>query len=147
NFSTEIGMKAAFPDASVELWAMDEHRVGLKLIVRKVWVFDGQRPIAPVQHRYEWRYVSGYVHPASGRTCWHIGTTVNTELFTVSLKAFAQQAGAGPSKQIVLVLDRAGWHTSVQLCVPDHVHLLFLPPVSPELQPAEHLWPLSDTAL
>src|SRR5260221_1307753 len=62
-------VKAAFPQASVEVWAMDsrdDHRVGLKPIVRKVWVFDGRRPIAPVQHRYEWRSVAGYVHPASG---------------------------------------------------------------------------------
>jgi len=140
-------VKAAFPQASVEWWAMDEHRVGLKPIVRKVWVFDGQRPIAPVHHRYEWRSVAGYVHPASGRTLWHIGITVSIELFSVGLEAFARQVGAGPNKQVVLVLDRAGWHTSPQLRVPDHIHLLFLPPVSPELQPAEHLWPLSDTAL
>jgi hypothetical protein len=31
------------------------------------------------------------------------------------------------------VLDRAGGHTSGTLCVSDHVHLLFLPPYSPEL--------------
>jgi transposase len=31
--------------------------------------------------------------------------------------------------------------------VPDHVHLLFLPPYSPELQPAEHLWPLTNSVL
>jgi transposase len=31
--------------------------------------------------------------------------------------------------------------------VPEHVHLLFLPPHSPELQPAEHLWPLTNTVL
>jgi transposase len=49
--------------------------------------------------------------------------------------------------QIVLVLDRAGWHASVHLRVPDHVHLLFLPAYSPELQPAKHLWPLTNTAL
>jgi len=47
----------------------------------------------------------------------------------------------------VLVLDRAGWHTSVRLRVPEHVHFLFLPPYSPELQPAEHLWPLTNTVL
>jgi transposase len=55
------------------------------------------------------------------------------------LAAFARQVGASPTKQIVLVLDRAGWHTSLRLRVPEHVHLLFLPPYSPELQPAEHL--------
>jgi hypothetical protein len=31
----------------------------------------------------------------------------------------------------VLVLDRAGWHTSQRLRVPEHVHLLFLPPPRP----------------
>jgi Winged helix-turn helix len=27
----------AFPQAMVELWAVDEHRIGLKPILRKVW--------------------------------------------------------------------------------------------------------------
>jgi hypothetical protein len=126
----------AFPHASVELWAVDEHRIGLQPILRKVWTLPGQRPIAPVEHRYEWRYVVGFVHPASGRTVWHLATTVNIELFSVELGAFAQQVGAGPTKQTVLVLDGADWHDSPQVRVPDHVHLLFLPPYSPALQPA-----------
>jgi transposase len=137
----------AFPHAQIELWAVDEHRIGLKPIRHKVWCFDGQRPIAPVQHRYDWRYLVGFVHPASGRTVFHLATTVSISLFEVELAAFAQQVGASPTKQIVLVLDRAGWHASVRLRVPDHVHLLFLPPYSPELQPAEHLWPLTNSVL
>jgi transposase len=31
--------------------------------------------------------------------------------------------------------------------MPVHVHLLFLPPYLPELQPAEHLWPRTNTCL
>ncbi len=137
----------AFPQASVELWAVDEHRIGLKPILRKVWTLAGQRPIAPVEQRYAWRYVVGFVHPTSGRTVWHLATTVNSELFSVELDAFAQQAGASSIKQIVLVLDGAGWHESPKVRVPEHVHLLFLPPHSLELQPAEHLWPLTNTVL
>jgi transposase len=137
----------AFPEAQVDLWAMDVHRIGLKPILHKVWCFDGQRPLAPVQHRYEWRYLVGFVHPASGRTIFHLATTVNSPLFEIELAAFAQAAGASPTKQIVLVLDRAGWHTAPMLRVPDHLHLLFLPAYSPELQPVEHLWPLTDTVL
>jgi transposase len=137
----------AFPQATVELWAVDEHRIGLKPIVRKVWTLPGQRPIAPVEHRYDWRYLVGFVHPASGRTVWHQATTVNIDVFSVELEAFAQAVGAGPAKQIVLVLDGAGWHDSPKVRVPEHVHLLFLPPYSPELQPAEHLWSLTDTVL
>ena len=68
-------------------------------------------------------------------------------LFEAELAAFAQAVGASPSKQIVLVLDRAGWHSTQRLRVPDHLHLLFLPPYSPELQLAEHLWPLTNTVL
>jgi transposase len=44
-------------------------------------------------------------------------------------------------------LDRAGWHSTQRLRVHDHVHLLFLPAYSPELQPAEHLWPLTNAPL
>src|SRR5258707_9944066 len=140
----------AFPHAQVELWATDEHRIGLKPLLRRVWAPIGQRPVAIVQHRFEWRYLVGFVHPASGRTFFHLAhlpTTVSIPVFAVELAEFARQAGASPTKQIVLVLDRAGWHTSVHLRVPEHVHLLFLPPYSPELQPAEHLWPLTNAAL
>jgi len=131
----------------VELWATDEHRIGLKPLLRRVWAPRGQRPVARVRHRFAWRYLVGVVHPASGRTLFHLATSVSIALFEVELAAFARAVGAGPRKQIVLVLDRAGWHTSVRLQVPEHVHLLFLPPYSPELQPAEHLWPLTNTVL
>jgi Winged helix-turn helix len=120
----------AFPHAIIELWAVDEHRIGLKPILHKVWTLPTlpgrrpQRPTAPVQHRYDWRYLVGFVHPASGRTHFHLATSVSIPLFAVELEAFARAAGAGPKKQIVLLLDRAGWHASVRLRVPDHVHLI-----------------------
>lgn len=126
---------------------MDEHRIGLKPLLRRVWTLPGQRPIAPVEPRYQWRYLVAFVHPASGRTVWHLASGVSADLFSAELAAFATAVGAGPSKQIVLVLDQAGWHTGYNVVVPEHVHLLFLPAHSPELQPAEHLWPFSDAPL
>ena len=143
-------MATALAHAHIELWATDEHRIGLKPVLRRVWAPIGQRPIASVQQRFAWRYLVGFVHPATGRTIVHLATTVSVPLFEVELAAFARQVGASPSTQIVLVLDRAGWHTSVHLRVSEHVHLLFLPPYSPELQPAEHLSvsePLTNVAL
>jgi transposase len=100
-----------------------------------------------VQQRYAWRYLVGFVHLASGRTFFHLATTVSIPVFAGELAEFARQAGASPRKQIVLVLDRAGGHTSIHLRVPDHVHVLLLPPYSPELPPAEHVWPLTNAAL
>jgi transposase len=114
----------AFPRSVVELWAVDEHRIGLKPILRKVWSLDGQRPLAPVQHRYEWRYLVGFVPPASGRTVFHLATSVSVPLFEAELTAFAHAVGASPSRQIIRVLDHAGWHSTQRLRVPDHLHLL-----------------------
>ena len=42
----------------------------------------------------------------------------------------------------LLVLDGASWYRSPKLAVPDNLRLVFLPPYTPELNPAEHLWPL-----
>jgi len=46
----------------------------------------------------------------------------------------------GPRQHAVMVLDRAGWHTAKQLNWPRRITPLFLPPYSPELNPAERLW-------
>lgn len=137
-------LQQTFPEASVELWATDQHRVGLKPILRRVWVRKGSRPTVSVQHRFQWLYIYSFVHPASGNTEWFLLPTVNAQVFTVALAHFAQAVGAGPKKRVLLVLDRAGWHTSQELQVPEGIHLLFLPPYSPELQPCEHLWPLTN---
>ena len=55
--------------------------------------------------------------------------------------------GAGGDKRILLVLDQAGWHTSGEVELPEGIHLAFLPSGSPELQPAERLWPLGNEAI
>jgi transposase len=140
-------LQQTHPQAQVELWSMDEHRVGLKPIIRRVWARKGQRPLIRVQQRYEWLYVYGFVHPESGASQWLLLPSINVEVFTIALKHFAQAVGAGPDRHILLVLDRAGWHESGELVIPEGIHLLFLPPYSPELQPCERLWPLSNEAL
>ena len=35
---------------------------------------------------------------------------------------------------------QAGWHLAGELSVPTDMRLIFLPPYSPEINPAEHLW-------
>jgi hypothetical protein len=62
---------------------VDEHRIGLKPILNKVWCIEEQRPLTPVQHRFEWYYLVGFVHPASGRTIFHLATTVAIPLLYV----------------------------------------------------------------
>ena len=45
-----------------------------------------------------------------------------------------------PGAHAVVLLDQAGWHTSVKLKVPANISLLPLPPKSPELNPQENVW-------
>jgi transposase len=137
----------AYPAAHVAVWAMDEHRVGLKPIVRRVSHRRGQQPLIPCRPHYQWLYEYAFVHPVTGETFWLLLPTVTTALFTHALAQFVDALAVDPTLQVVLVLDQAGWHRSHELVVPDGLTLVFLPPYSPELQPAERLWALSDEPL
>ena len=138
---------AQHPDKPVEVWATDEHRIGLKPILRRVWAPKGQRPIALGHHRYKWLYVTAFVQPISGEVFWYVSNGVSKPFFAALLALFAREAGAGRERIIVLGLDSAGWHTAPNLVVPEGLRLVYLPPYSPELQPAEHLWPILDEPL
>ena len=97
-----------------------------------------------VNHRYKWTYLYSFVRPTTGEIHWLILPRVDAEVFSVALSNFAEQVGATNNKRILLVLDKAGWHTSPRVEVPERLELEFLPPSSPELQPAERLWPLTN---
>ena len=116
-------------------------------MMRRVWAPVGERPIARLKRGYEWTYLYGFVRPTTGEVFWLILPTVNKGLISVALREFAKEVGAGEDKRIVLVVDQAGWHTSSEVEVPEGIHLEFLPSGSPELMPAERLWPLSNEAI
>ncbi len=69
---------------------------------------------------------------------------MRTDLFNQVLADFAQHFGVEKHKRIILTMDSAGWHTSNQVQIPEGIHLVLMPPHSPELQPAERLWPLTN---
>ena len=45
-----------------------------------------------------------------------------------------------PGAHAVLIIDRAGWHTTGRLEIPSNITLMFLPPRAPELNPVENIW-------
>ncbi len=53
------------------------------------------------------------------------------------LRLFAEEAGAGRDRIIVLVLDNAGWHGEAGRVVPEGVRLVIQPAYTPEVKPAE----------
>jgi len=83
-------------------------------------------------------YLFGAVNPITGESSALLAPTVNTEYMNHHLRFLSEQAG--PEVQVILVLDRAGWHIAKALEVPANMTLLYLPPYSPELNPVERLW-------
>ena len=136
-----------FHGQSLEAWVMDEHRIGLKPILRRVWAPRGQRPIVRIHPRYEWLYIYAFAQPSTERSFYLLMPTVSIEAFSVALREFATCVGCTDQRQILLLLDNAGWHVSPKVRCPTGLALRFLPPYSPELQPAEHLWQLTDIPL
>ena len=78
-------------------------------------------------------YVYAFVRPGTGESEYWLLPSVSTEAFNLVLFSFVRMRGAGEGKLVLLVPDRAGWHTSKQVGVPEGVGLCFLPPYSPEL--------------
>ena len=54
------------------------------------------------------------------------------------LNEFSRHVAKGA--HAVLLLDRAGWHTTTNLDVPENITPIFLPSRAPELNPVENIW-------
>jgi transposase len=126
------------PSQPVQVWFQDEARIGQQGTLTRCWGLRGSRPTAVQQTEYEWVYLFGAVNPITGESSALLAPTVNTEYMNHHLRFLSEQAG--PEVQVILVLDRAGWHVAKALEVPANVTLLYLPPYSPELNPVERLW-------
>jgi hypothetical protein len=121
----------------VLLFAQDEGRFGRISDVRRAWSPLGTRPKAPRQIIRTYLYVFAAVCPALGKMTSLILPGANTEMMNI----FLRQVSEDFSDYFILMLtDQAGWHTSQKLEVPENIRLIKLPPRSPELNPAEHIW-------
>ena len=62
----------------------------------------------------------------------------DTEAMQLHLAEISRHVAGGA--YAVLLLDRAGWHTTTSLAVPHNITLVFLPSRAPELNPVENIW-------
>ena len=61
-------------------------------------------------------------------------------LRTVQLHLDEISRNVAQGAHAVLLLDRAGWHTTSKLDVPENITPIFLPSRAPELNPVENVW-------
>lgn len=60
---------------------------------------------------------------------------------TICMNVFLKHLSETYAKdKIVLVCDGAAWHKAKSLEVPSNIHLIFLPPYTPEMNPIEQIW-------
>jgi transposase len=133
---------AAIPEQArgkpVEIWWQDEARVGQQGTLTRIWARRGTRPRAVRDHRFTSAYVFGAVCPDRGTGAAMIMPNADIEAMNMHLAEISCCVSAG--SMALLILDRAGWHTSPKLKIPDNIALLPLPPYAPELNPVENIW-------
>jgi len=61
----------------------------------------------------------------------------NSSMFQTFLEQLSKQ---DEQEFKIVILDNGAFHHAKSLTVPDNIHLIFLPPYSPELNPAEKVW-------
>ncbi len=81
------------------------------------------------------------MHPRTGRVFWLVLPHLSAGMMQLFLDEFAA-AHATAGKRVVLVVDGASAHRAKSLRVPERLTLVGLPAYTPELNPAERLWPL-----
>ena len=125
-------------DRAVKVWVADESRFGLHTQSRRCWALRGQRVMRAQEQRYEWEYVYGAVEVVEGLAQFQFLPTVSLELS----RGFLEQIAASDLQaEHVVIWDQAGFHPRAgDVHLPERIHLLPLPPYSPELNPVEGLW-------
>ena len=129
----------AHPEAErFEIWSQDEARVGQKGRTGYVWWQRGHTPrgLRDAGHQSAW--IIGAVCPARDTGVALVMSRLDTPAMNLFLAELGQ--AVAPGAHGIVLMDKAGWHTSGDLVVPENLSLIFLPPYSPELNPIERLW-------
>ena len=122
----------------IEVWWQDEARIGQKNGIVRQWARRGTRPRQPADQRYQNAYLFGAICPARGKAAGLALPYADTYAMQLHLDEISRHVARGA--HAVLLLDRAGWHTTAMLQLPENITMIFLPSRSPELNPVENIW-------
>lgn len=97
----------------------------------------GIKPICLFQQVFQSTYLFGAFSPINGKSFLLELPFCNNDTFQIYLNEFSEQ---DPDEFKIIVLDNGAFHKSKALKIPKNIALIFLPPYSPELNPAERIW-------
>ena len=105
------------------------------------WSLKGQQPEIKTYSGYKSKNIFGTVNLKNGDLIYRFASVQNQEEFIKHLKQIIRKYF---NKNTFIYLDNAGWHKGkkVKEFLKNHsnIHLIFLPPYSPKLNPVERFW-------
>lgn len=119
------------------MYFQDESRFGLFTKNGRALTAKGVKPICLFQQVFKSTYLFGAFSPIDGKSFLLELPFCNTDTFQIYLNEFSEQ---NPDEFKIIVLDNGAFHKSKALKLPNNIALIFLPPYSPELNPAERIW-------
>lgn len=122
---------------SFNIYFQDESRFGLFTRNGKSITLKGVKPVCPFVQDFKNTYLFGAFSPITGSSLLLDMPYCNTECFEVFLEELSKQQ---PDEYKILFLDNGAFHKAKRLLIPENVALCFIPPYSPELNPAEKVW-------
>ena len=97
----------------------------------------GVKPVCNYHQVFKSTWLFGAFSPIDGASFMLTLPACNTDTFQLFLK---EMSSYKPNELKVIVLDNGAFHKAKRLIIPGNILLVFLPPYSPELNPAEKIW-------
>ncbi|MCP5073244.1 MAG: IS630 family transposase [Rhodobacteraceae bacterium] len=123
---------------AIEIWWQDEARLGQKNGRTRIWAKKGTRPRLPADQRYKSAYLFGAICPRRGTAAALMLPYANTGAMQLHLNEISKNVGQ--KAHAIVLMDRAGWHTTDKLNIPENITIILLPSKAPELNPVENIW-------
>lgn len=119
------------------LYVQDESRFGLFTRNGRALTAKGVKPICTYQNIFKSTYIFGAFSPINGDSLVMELPYCNGDNFQIFLNELSNKN----SKEFkVIILDNGAFHKGKSLIIPQNIALIFLPPYSLELNPAELVW-------
>jgi transposase len=103
----------------------------------KIVTAKGVKPKCKFQQVFLSTYLFGAFSPINGEHFLLDLPYCSADTFQIFLDRFSKHK---KSELKVVVLDNGAFHKAKKLIIPKNIILIFLPPYSPELNPAEKMW-------
>ena len=126
-FPVEVeNIKLFIESKKIEIWWQDESRIGQQGSLSRVWATKGTRPRVVRQKQFLSTYIFGAVCPDRDVGCALILPECNAGMMQLHLDEISSAVREG--YHAIVLIDRASWHTTEALNIPENISLLPLPP-------------------